>query len=59
MYNNDGKPKNRDHTNIVNIAKTAHTLKRYIKAINIETNEESYLTAKISAENILEYVQRW
>ena len=31
--------KNRDHTNILKYAKIAHTLKRFIKAINIDTNE--------------------
>ena len=31
--------KNRDHTNILKFAKIAHTLKRFIKAINVDTNE--------------------
>ena len=31
--------KNRDHTNIVKYAKVAHTMKRFIKATNTDTNE--------------------
>ena len=31
--------KNRDHTNIIKFTRTAHTLKRFVKAINIDTND--------------------
>ena len=31
--------RHRDHTNIIKFAKIAHTLKRFIKSINIDTNE--------------------
>ena len=31
--------KNRDHTNIIKFARIAHTLKRFIKSFNADTNE--------------------
>lgn len=36
----------RDHTNIIKFAKIAHTLKRFIKATNIETNEYNCFKSK-------------
>ena len=36
----------RDHTNIIKYAKIAYTLKRFIKAININTNEISCFRSK-------------
>ena len=38
--------KYRDHTNILKFAKIAHTLKRFIKAINIDTNEDLCFKSK-------------
>lgn len=38
--------RNRDHTNIVNMAKNAHKLKRFIKAINVNTNEFNCFKSK-------------
>ena len=31
--------KNKDHTNIINFARISHTVRRFIKSINIDTNE--------------------
>ena len=36
----------RDHTNIINIAKIAYTMKRFIKAINVETDEYCCFSSK-------------
>ena len=36
----------RDHTNILKFAKIAHTLKRFIKAVNIDTNEVNCFKSK-------------
>ena len=38
--------KHRNHTNIKMNAKIAHTLKRFIKAINIDTDEYNYFKSK-------------
>ena len=38
--------KNRDHTNIIKFAKIAHTLKRFIKSINIDTDEINCFKSK-------------
>ena len=38
--------KNRDHTNILKFAKLAHTMKRFIKAVNIDTEEVNCFKSK-------------
>ena len=38
--------KNRDHTNIIKFARILHTLKRFIKSINVDTNEINCFKSK-------------
>ena len=38
--------KNRDHTNIIKFARISHTLKRFIKSINVDTNEINCFKSK-------------
>ena len=38
--------KNRDHTNIIKFARIAHTLKRFIKSFNTDTNEVNCFKSK-------------
>ena len=38
--------KNRDHTNIINIAKIAHTMKRFMKAIHIDSGDSCCFSSK-------------
>ena len=38
--------KNRDHTNIIKFARIAHTLKRFIKSFNADTNEVNCFKSK-------------
>ena len=45
--------KNRDHTNIIKFAKIAHSLKRFIKAINVDTNEACCFHGKTQCSKYL------
>ena len=46
--------RHRDHTNIIKNCKIAHTLKRFIKAINIETGEYNYFVSKYACSKYYE-----
>ena len=53
MYNNARKQGNRDFTNILKFGKIAHSLQRYIKAINLDTNEICCFVSKSQCSKYL------